>query len=73
MSASSLGEAMSEIIRKQMIRRVIVEEAKTVAELLAELEISMDHIVLVDGKKVSSDFVLRMEDNVVVLPKIAGG
>lgn len=64
---------MSEVIREPVVRKLIVEEVKTVAELLIELEISEDHVVLVNGKKQSSDFVLKESDSVVILPKIAGG
>lgn len=64
---------MSDVIREQVIRRVIVEEAKTIAELLIELEISKDHVVLVNGKREPLTFVLKEEDSIVILPKIAGG
>jgi sulfur carrier protein ThiS len=64
---------VSGVIREQVIRRVIVEESKTVAELLLELSISKDHVVLVNGERVALDFVLKEFDHVAILPKIAGG
>jgi sulfur carrier protein ThiS len=64
---------VSDVIREQVIRRVIVEESKTVAQLLLELDISKDHVVLVNGERVALDFVLKESDRVAILPKIAGG
>ncbi len=64
---------MSDVIREPVLRRVVIDEVKTVAELLIELGISKDHVVLVNGKKQSPEFVLRESDSVVILPKIAGG
>ena len=55
------------------IQRIIVTEQKTVADLLRELDISDDHVVLVNGKEMSSDFQLQENDKVAILPKIAGG
>jgi sulfur carrier protein ThiS len=44
-----------------------------VAQLLAELELSIDHVVLVDGKKMSLDSVIQENDTIIILPLIAGG
>lgn len=55
------------------VKRMIVEESKTVAELLLELELSENHVVLVDGKRMHPDDVLEEHAMVVVLPLIAGG
>ena len=55
------------------IQEVIVTSQKTVAELLRELDISDDHVVLVNGKQMDLDFQLKESDKVVILPKIAGG
>jgi sulfur carrier protein ThiS len=55
------------------IKEFIVTTQKTVAELLHELDISNDHVVLVNGKKMALDFQLKESDKVVILPKIAGG
>ena len=55
------------------VKRMIVEESKTVAELLLELELSNDHVVLVDGKRLLPDDVIKENATVVVLPLIAGG
>jgi sulfur carrier protein ThiS len=55
------------------IQEVIVTTQKTVAELLQELDISTEHVVLVNGKQISLDFQLKESDKVVILPKIAGG
>ncbi|MFX1367481.1 MAG: MoaD/ThiS family protein [Promethearchaeota archaeon] len=52
---------------------MIVEETKTVAQLLLELELSENHVVLVDGKRMDPDDVLEEHAMVVVLPLIAGG
>jgi sulfur carrier protein ThiS len=58
---------------KTKIQRIIVTEQKTVADLLRELDISDDHVVLVNGKQMSPDFQLQENDKVAILPKIAGG
>ncbi len=50
-----------------------MREQKTVADLLRELDISDDHVVLVNGKQMSPDFQLEENDKVAILPKIAGG
>ena len=55
------------------VKRFIVEESKTVAELLLELELSEDHIVLVEGKRLHPGDVIKENATVVVLPLIAGG
>jgi sulfur carrier protein ThiS len=52
---------------------MIVEERKTVAELLLDLDLSNDHVVLVDGKRMLPEDVLEENATVVVLPLIAGG
>ncbi|TFG99115.1 hypothetical protein E4H12_03920 [Candidatus Thorarchaeota archaeon] len=64
---------MSDTLKEKQIQRVIVEESKTVSELLLELELSIDHVVLVDGKRVALDFQISENESVVVLPLIAGG
>jgi sulfur carrier protein ThiS len=53
-------------------KRLIVEDSKTVAELLLELDLTSDHIVLVDGKRMNPDDVIEENELVVVLPLIAG-
>jgi sulfur carrier protein ThiS len=55
------------------IQRIIITEQKTVAGLLRELDISDDHVVLVNGKQMALDFQLQENDKVAILPKIAGG
>ena len=64
---------VSDTISKPQVRKLIVTETKTVAELLSELELSDDHIVLIDGKRVSLNHQIQENDTVVVLPRIAGG
>ncbi|MHA1963668.1 MAG: MoaD/ThiS family protein [Candidatus Thorarchaeota archaeon] len=64
---------MSDTISKTRIRKIIVTEPKTVAELLLELELSDDHVVLITGKRVALDYHIQENDSVVVLPRIAGG
>lgn len=64
---------MSDTLKEKEIRRLIVEESQTVAELLHHLELSNDHVVLVDGKRVPLDFQIGENESVVVLPLIAGG
>jgi molybdopterin converting factor small subunit len=44
-----------------------------VAQLLAQLELSNDHVVLIDGKKMGLDDVLQENDSIIILPLIAGG
>jgi sulfur carrier protein ThiS len=64
---------MSETIRENVIQRITVTESKTVAELLIELGLSTDHVVLIEGKRVPPNFEIHENENVVVLPLIAGG
>lgn len=64
---------LSDTISKSRIRKLIVTEPKTVAELLVELNLSDDHVVLIEGKRVSLDYEIQENENVVVLPRIAGG
>ncbi|MFW9786708.1 MAG: MoaD/ThiS family protein [Candidatus Thorarchaeota archaeon] len=64
---------MSDAISKTRIKRLIVTEPKTVAELLIELNLSSDHVVLIKGKRVQLDYQIKENDVVVVLPRIAGG
>jgi sulfur carrier protein ThiS len=64
---------MSDVLKEKRIQRVIVEESKTVSQLLLELELSTNHVVLVDGKRVALDFQINENESVVVLPLIAGG
>jgi sulfur carrier protein ThiS len=64
---------MSEVLREKIAQRIIVTETKTVGELLSELGLSKDHVVLIDGKRVSLDFEIQENDQVIVLPLIAGG
>jgi sulfur carrier protein ThiS len=54
-------------------KQIAVTERKTVRELLQELDLSADHVVLMDGKKMSLDEVIEEDTIVVVLPLIAGG
>jgi sulfur carrier protein ThiS len=64
---------MSDTLKDKRIQRVIIERSKTVAELLLELNLSKDHVVLVEGEKVPPDFQLSENERVVILPLIAGG
>ena len=64
---------LSDTISKSRIRKLIVTEPKTVAELLVELDLSDDHVVLIGGKRVSLDYEIKENETVVVLPRIAGG
>ena len=64
---------MSDTLKEKRIQRVIVEESQTVAQLLLELNLSNDHVVIVDGKRVPLDFQINENETVVVLPLIAGG
>ncbi len=54
-------------------KRITVEESKTARELLVDLELSMDHVVLVEGKRMELDEVIDENTLVIVLPIIAGG
>jgi sulfur carrier protein ThiS len=64
---------VSDTAIKTRIRKLIVTEPKTVAQLLLELELSDDHVVLIGGKRVALDYQLEENDSVVILPRIAGG
>lgn len=65
-------DALSETLGDR-IKRIIVTETKTVRELLAELDLSNDHVVLLDGKRIDLDTEIHENDSVVVLPLIEGG
>jgi len=64
---------MSDALKEKYIQRVVVEESKTVAELLLDLMLSTDHVVFVEGKRVPLDFRIDVNESVVILPLIAGG
>jgi sulfur carrier protein ThiS len=64
---------LSDTISKSRVRRLIVTDPKTVAELLIELDLSDDHVVLIDGKRASLNYQIQENELVVVLPRIAGG
>ena len=64
---------MSDLVKENQIQRITLSESKTAAELLIELNLSTEHIVLVDGKRVPPDFQIQENDTVVILPLIAGG
>lgn len=63
---------MSDIPRTKK-QEIIMTEKKTVADLLRDLDISNDHVVLVNGKQMELEFLLEKGDKIVILPKIAGG
>jgi sulfur carrier protein ThiS len=54
-------------------KRITVEESKTARELLVDLELSTDHVVLVEGKRIELDEIIDENTLVIVLPLIAGG
>lgn len=54
-------------------KRITVEESKTARELLVDLELSTEHVVLVEGKRIELDEVIDENTLVIVLPLIAGG
>jgi sulfur carrier protein ThiS len=54
-------------------KQITVTERRTVRELLQELDLSVDHVVLMNGKKLSLEEVIEEDAVVVVLPLIAGG
>ena len=64
---------MTSTFQKSKVRELVITETKTVAELLTELNLSNDHVVLVDGERQSLDAILNEHDTVIVLPLIAGG
>ena len=64
---------LATVLRTVRLTKVEISETKTVAQLLQELNLSSDHIVLVDGRRVTPDSILHEHDKVVVLPLIVGG
>ncbi|MGY5858616.1 MAG: hypothetical protein RTU63_04550 [Candidatus Thorarchaeota archaeon] len=64
---------MSDALKVKQILKIKVEESKTVAQLLFELELSTNHVVLADGKRVLLDYQIDQNEDVVILPLIAGG
>ena len=65
--------SMSDTGKETHIQRITLTESKTVADLLLDLNLSNDHVVLVQGKRVPLDFRLQENDSIVILPLIAGG
>ena len=66
-------QKLSSSLSKTKLTKIIITETKTVAQLLVELELSTDHVVLIDGKKMDLDSVIQENDTVIILPLIAGG
>ncbi len=64
---------MTSTFEKSKIRELVISETKTVAQLLEELNLSHDHVVLVDGERQNLDSILHENETVIVLPLIAGG
>ncbi len=64
---------MTSTFQKSRVHELVMTETKTVAQLLAELNLSDNHVVLVDGERQSLDAILNEHDTVIVLPLIAGG
>ena len=64
---------LSSSLSRTKLTKIIVTETKTVSQLLVELELSTDHVVLIDGKKMDLDSVIHENDTVIILPLIAGG
>jgi sulfur carrier protein ThiS len=64
---------LSGTLEQSKIHELVLEESKTVAQLLAELGLSTEHVVLVNGERQALDAVLQEHDSVIVLPLIAGG
>ncbi len=60
-------------IGKVRVRELVMIETKTVAELLIDLNLSKDHVVLVEGERQELDDILHENESVVILPIIAGG
>jgi sulfur carrier protein ThiS len=65
--------SLTSTLGKTRIKEFVVTESKTVAQLLQELELSEDHVVLVNGERRTLDSVLQENESVIVLPLIAGG
>ncbi len=65
--------SLTTALGKTRIRELVVTESKTVAQLLQELDLSEDHVVLVNGERRDIDSVLQENESVIVLPLIAGG
>jgi sulfur carrier protein ThiS len=64
---------LSGTLEQSKIHELVLEESKTVAQLLTELGLSTEHVVLVNGERQALDAVLQEHDSVIVLPLIAGG
>jgi sulfur carrier protein ThiS len=64
---------LATVLKTVRITRVEVTETKTVAQLLSELNLSAEHIVLVDGHRATADMLIHENEKVVILPLIVGG
>ncbi len=66
-------QPLAKTIEKIGVQSILVTETKTVADLLKELNMSEDHVVLLNGKRVGLDYMVHENDTVVILPLIEGG
>lgn len=64
---------LTQVLRTIRATMVEVTSTKTVADLLHELNLSTDHVVLVDGQRLKLDALVHENDRVIVLPLITGG
>ncbi|MHA1672368.1 MAG: MoaD/ThiS family protein [Promethearchaeota archaeon] len=56
------------------ITTYVAHKSHTVTEMLTKLHLEMKHFaILVNGKRVSLEDVIEPQDEIIILPKIAGG
>jgi hypothetical protein len=58
---------MSDKLKEKQIQRVVVEESKTIVELLLGLKLSPDFVVLVDWKRVHLEIQIYAKETVGIL------
>jgi len=65
---------VSELLDTGLYETFTPEKTMTVADLLQELNLENKYFgILVNGKKATPETVIGMQDEIVILPHIAGG
>ncbi|MHA1819412.1 MAG: MoaD/ThiS family protein [Promethearchaeota archaeon] len=67
-------DQINDVIDVGSLKSFKVKEEKTVRELLKELKLDNKFFaILINGKKAKLDDVIKEDQSILILPKIAGG
>ena len=64
---------VTSLATESTIKRVIVEQKKSVEALLIELGLPTSLVVLVNGKRTKLDDLIDVGEEIIILPPLAGG